>query len=292
MSNVHIEIGVEGRRPDPPTPAEPVTMCTIEQLEIFIADPVTPLVTKHLAAAHLFCCYEVMRVEQAKSCWIDAIRDDEFIEGYVFLDKNLKRDKMQPRPWWAPLYGITGSKLYFETLMTSLKRVKDTYYIFRAYESPDGSVKYATGLLPISLLQTNRLMKSLQEILRMACGFSVTQSQAYTLHSPRHFLPGVAAARGEPGTCRCEIGRWSQSVAQLPSLHPKVNMIRRQRTRAATLPYLYAKNHATERPLAILTRQMQALRIYYVKCEPGNLPAFGGLKNLTVFAKTKGPHED
>ena len=49
-----------------------------------------------------------------------------------------------------------------------------------------------------------------------------------------------------------------------------------------------SKNHATERPLAILTRQMQALRTYYVKRGPGNLPTFGGLKNLTVFAKTKG----
>jgi len=74
-------------------------------------------------------------------------------------------------------------------------------------------------------------------------------------------------------------------------------MIRRHRTQAATLPDLYAKknkkkNHATERPLAILTRQMQALRTYYVKCGPGNLPTFGGLKKLTLFAKTKGPHEN
>jgi len=98
MSNVDIETGVKGRRPDPPVPAEPVTMWMIEQLEVFIADPATPLVAKHLAAAYLFCYYAVMRVEQAQSCWIDAIRDDEFIQGYVFLDKNPKRDKMQPRP--------------------------------------------------------------------------------------------------------------------------------------------------------------------------------------------------
>jgi len=63
MSNVDIETGVKGCRPDPPVPAEPVTMWMIEQLEIFIADPATPLVAKHLAAAHLFCGYAVMRVE-------------------------------------------------------------------------------------------------------------------------------------------------------------------------------------------------------------------------------------
>jgi len=198
---------------------------------------------------------------------------------------------MQPRPWWAPLYGITGSKLYFETLMSSLEGVMDKCNIFRAYESPDDSVN-VTGLLPAPLLQTNGLMISLQEMLCMACSFSVTQSQAYTLHSPRHFLPGVSAVRGEPGTCICEIGRLNQSVAQLPSLRPEVNMIRRHRTRAAALPDLYVKNHATEQPLAILTRQMQALETCYVKCGPGNLPTFGSLKNLTVFSKTQGPHED
>ena len=109
MSNVDIETRVKGRRPDTPVPAEPVTMWM--QLEIFIADPATPLVAKHLATAYLFCCYAVMRVEQAQSCWIDAIRDDEFIEGYVFLDKNPKRDKMQPRPWWAHLHGIKKTTL-------------------------------------------------------------------------------------------------------------------------------------------------------------------------------------
>jgi len=45
-------------------------------------------------------------------------------------------------------------------------------------------------------------------------------------------------------------------------------------------------------PLAILNRQMGALRTYYKKCGPGNLPLYGGLRNLTIFKKTGGPHED
>jgi len=106
MSNLDTETGVKGRRPDPPVPAEPVTMWMIEQIEIFSADPATPLVAKHLAAAYLFCYYTVMRVEKAQSCWIDVIQDDDFIEDYAFLDKTPKRDKMQPRPWWTPLYDI------------------------------------------------------------------------------------------------------------------------------------------------------------------------------------------
>ena len=113
---------------------------------------------------------------------------------------------MQPRPFWAPSYGITNSKLYFTTLLDSLKDVTDKCYIFRAYNCPDGSVKNATGFLPGPLLQSHGIMKAIQEVLQTACGFSVEQSQACSLHSPRHFLAEVSAARGEPGTCPCEIG--------------------------------------------------------------------------------------
>jgi len=34
-----------------------------------------------------------MRVEQAQLCWIGAVCDNEFVEGYVFLDKNPRRAK-------------------------------------------------------------------------------------------------------------------------------------------------------------------------------------------------------
>jgi len=250
------------------------------------------MVAKHLAAACLFCFHAVMRIEQAQDCWIDTVRDDEFIEGYVFLDKNPVRSKMQTRPFWAPLYGTPNSKLYFSTLLHSLKDVTDKCYIFRAYKSPDSSVKNATGFLPGPLLQSHGLMKAIQEVLQMACGFSVEQSQAYTLHSPRHFLPEVLAARGEPGTCRCEIGRGSHSVAQLPVLRPETNMLRQHRERASTLPDLYARNNATKRPLTILRRQMESLRDFAVTCGPGKLPMHGGLQNVSKFKATGGPHED
>jgi len=152
---------------------------------------------------------------------------------------------MQPRPFWAPLYGITNSKLYFTTLLYSLKDVTDKCYIFRAYKSPDGSVKNATGFLPGPLLQSHGLMKAIHQGLQMDCGFLVEQSQAYTLHSPRHFLPEVSAARGEPGICRCEIGRRIHSVDQLPALRPETNMLQKHRARASTLPDSYARNKAT-----------------------------------------------
>jgi len=129
---------------------------------------------------------------------------------------------------------IWNFKLYFTTLLDSLKDVTDKCYIFRAYKSPDGSVKNATGFLPGPLLQSHGLMKAIQEVLQITCGFSVEQSQVYTLHSLRDFLPEVSAARGEPGTCQCEIGRWSHSVAQLPAVEPETNMSRKHRTRSST----------------------------------------------------------
>ena len=72
-----------------------------------------------------------MRVEQAQDCWIETVHNDEFIEGYVCLDKNPGQSNMQPRPFWAPLYGIKNSKLYVTTLLDSLKDVTDKCYIFR-----------------------------------------------------------------------------------------------------------------------------------------------------------------
>jgi len=184
-----------------------------------------------------------------------------------------------------------NSKLYFTTLLDSLKDVTDKCYIFRAYKNPDGSMKNATGFLPGPLLQSHGLMKAIQEVLQMACGFSVEQSQAYNLHSPRHLLPKVSATRGEPGTCWCEIGRWSHSVAQLPALRPETNMLRKHRARVSTFPDLYAKDNATQRPLAILGRQMKALRDFSIKCGPAT-SMHGNLQNLTKFKTTDGPHED
>ena len=75
-------------------------------------------------------------------------------------------------------------------MLDSLTDVTDKCFteVFRAYKSPDSSVENATGFLPGPLLQSHGLMKAIQEVLQMACGFSVEQSQAYTLRSPRQFL--------------------------------------------------------------------------------------------------------
>ena len=84
-----------------------------------------------------------------------------------------------------------------------------------------------------------------------------------------NFPMEVSAARGEPGTCRCEIGRWSHSVAQIPALRSETSMLRKHRARVSTLPNLYARNNATQRHLVILRRQIKSLCNFAVKYGPG-----------------------
>ena len=64
-------------------------------------------------------------------------------------------------------------KLYCTTMLDSLTDVTDKCFteVFRAYKSPDSSVENATGFLPGPLLQSHGLMKAIQEVLQMACGF-------------------------------------------------------------------------------------------------------------------------
>ena len=199
---------------------------------------------------------------------------------------------MQPRYFWAPLYGITNSKLYFTTLLDSLKDVTDKFYIFRAYKSPDGSVKNATGFLPGPLLQSHAHMKAIQEVLQMACGFSVdkvkhthytapvTSSQKYQRHGVSLASAGAKLVDG--------VTVW----LNYPLLDQRPTCCGKHRARVSALPDLYAKNDATKRPLAILGKQMKALRDFSVKCGSGKLPMHGGLQNLTKFKTMGGPHED
>ena len=63
--------------------APPLTLAR-EGHDFFLEYKLLGLTRHHaraLAPAYVFCCYAVMRFEQAKECWIDTVRNDEFIEG-------------------------------------------------------------------------------------------------------------------------------------------------------------------------------------------------------------------
>jgi len=57
----------------------------------------TPRTGSRSSIPFLLLCSDEGRT--AQECWIDTVRNDEFIEGYVCLDKNPVPSKMQPRPF-------------------------------------------------------------------------------------------------------------------------------------------------------------------------------------------------
>jgi len=246
-----------------------------------------------LAATYFFCYYAGMRVEQAQECWIDMVCNEEFIEGYFCLDKNPVRSKMQPRPFWAPLYWITNSKLYFTTLLDSLKDVTDKCYIFFALTRVQTAL-FKTRLVSQQDLYCSRMdsWKPFRKFCKWHMGSRsnkvkhtpytapITSSQKYQRH-------GVSLA---PTGAKLvdEVTVW----LNCPLLDQRLTCC--ENSEQGFPPFLICtpKNNATQRPLAILGRQMKALLDFSVKCGPGKLPMHGGLQNLTKFKTTGGPHED
>ena len=279
-----------GRAQHVPEPAQPPSVRMVQQLEEFVDDKRNSMVLRHLAAAYLFCCFAAMRVEQAQNCWIAGVRDQEIIEGYVALDKHPRRESMQPRPFWLETGGITGSNEWFEVLWDTLEGVRHQRFIFRAFRGKNAAE--ATEFLNGPLRSGHGLVEAIQAMLQKACGLTRSESEVYTLHGPRHFLPEVAMARGEPDTCRVELGRWSRSVAQLPSMRPTVRqvMLAKHNRACATMADLYAQHSAAARPIAIIKRQMAALRVCVQRhSHPGAnpLPKVGGWDLVPKFSKSQ-----
>ena len=183
---------------------------------------------------------------------------------------------------------MTGSIAWWEVLRETLDEVSDKKFIFRAFE---GDVLTSNTFLPGPLIEGRGLIEALQATLRVACGLSMEESKAYTLHSPRHFMPEVSSSREEPVACRNELGRWTGSAAQDDSLMPKV-----RETRAGRHTYtpkhmvdVYAQNPLARIPITILGRQMDALRAYVRPVEAaGGLPAYGGWEDIPKFAPRGG----
>jgi len=216
---------------------------------------------------------------------------DEFVEGFVACEKNPKRGKRTPRPWWAPLYGATNSRLWLDILLDTLEDVKEDCYIFRGFFSPDGSVLNATALAPGPLQCGYHLSKAMQQILQLACGWTIPQAAVYSEHSPRHFLNEVARARGEPPACRQEIGRWSFSVAQMACMRPIAGTVRAHLAAICAMPDRYSQEAEKRRPLVILRRQMSAVR-KLVQESGADLPMYDGWHLLQHFTVQGGEFEE
>ena len=288
--NIKLSNCLDGGQKQPPRPATSTSLFIIMALEALLKKGGVGVVQRHLAAAYLFLCYACMRCKQSTDCWITGIMGDEFVEGFVACEKNPKRGKRLPRPWWAPLYGATNSRLWLDTLLETLKDVKDDCYIFRGFFSPDGSVLNASSLAPGPLQCGAQLAGAMQQILQLACGWTVGQSVGYSEHSPRHFLNEVARARGEPAACRQEIGRWSFSVAQMACMRPISGAVRAHMAALRAMPDRYSQEAEKMRPMTILRRQMDAVRKLVAQMG-SDIPEHEGWHLLEHFVVVGGEHE-
>jgi hypothetical protein len=274
LEDIKLSLTLDGGQAESLRPAESTTLFIVTALEAFLLSSGTSIVQSHLAAAYLFLCYACMRCKQSTDCWITGIVEGEFVEGFVACEKNPKRGKRFPRPWWASLYVATGSRLWIDTLVRTLHDVRDDCYIFRAFFSRDNSVLNATELAPGPLRCGAEMTKVMRQILEIACGWSVPQASLYTEHSPRHFLNEVAKAREETPACRQEVGRWSSSVVQMSCMRPVSGSSCRHKMTVSVMPDTYSQGAEKRSPLAILRRQMAKVR--KVVSELGHdLPMYG-----------------
>ena len=80
----------------------------------------------------------------------------------------------------------------------------------------------------------------------------------------------------------------------MSSMRPMIRAQYRHETVCASLPDLYSKHAVTRRPIAILTRQMEALRTF-VDTKHGcssNMPPYGGWGDLEHFKKSGGEFDE
>jgi hypothetical protein len=296
--DIDLSTSWDGGRQQLPSPAPSTSIFMVVALEMLLLRSGTNIVHQHVAAAYLFLCYACMRCAQAQTCWITGILEGDVIEGYVIKEKNPHRKKRHPRPFWAALMGAIGTRLWFDVLMSTLRDVSDGCYIFRAFST--GSVFTASHLVDAPLRCGAQLLGAMHEILQLACGFLIPKEviQLYTEHSPRHFLNETGRARNETPACRHEVGRWSLSVAQIDTLRPFSGAVHAHAVRLMQMPDRYSQEAQKLRPIAILRRQMAAVRELVTRQAPtvadflATFPTYGGWEHLEVFKPTGGEHED
>ena len=123
LQAVSSEIQVDGAS-DLPEAAQVKSLKMVSELEEFCDNEEHIIFERSFAAVILFCTWSCMRLQQAQKVCIQGIRlaasgnplDSIIVEGFVILDKGRKRRDMCPRPFWMPLYGITGSRGWFDLL--------------------------------------------------------------------------------------------------------------------------------------------------------------------------------
>ena len=112
MGDVFLTVGNDGegvpgdsRNPEP---AQLFTPFHLEKLEEFSCGVDTPSEKAHITSDLVFCILCCLRICQTQVCWISGIKDDKFIQGVVFKDKNPNPMNQCSRPFFGMLFGLCG----------------------------------------------------------------------------------------------------------------------------------------------------------------------------------------
>ena len=244
----------------PSVPSESLPVAVVACMERAATDPSRGVFVRVACAFFAFLAVGCIRFEQAQGFRFGAeIPGCRCFEGHILLlEKHPDPSKQGMRPAYIATSGLTGSA-YLRILTASLEGVPGGDFLLRDTDSPSGDPHKATRFL-LKPMSHDRALIAIRSILVSVCGLTPAQAARFGTHSPRHFLPEVALARGIPVEDRCEVGRWSGSSSHDPDLLPSERDAMAWRRRHAAMPDLYAPKAKVMRICKIVTSQLQAAR--------------------------------
>ena len=224
---------------------ESITLAVMESLSRLSAEAASPFVRAH-AAAWFTMGKAALRYEQASSCVVNAVvpwppdaPSFRVMFGSVVSDKNPDRDKMRPRPFWAVVDALDGSRAILDALLPMLDFGADARCLLLDTDSPDGSPLHASGWV-LSPPSSPRALASLRGVLR-AAGVPDEAASLFRHHSFKRFI--LNAVESDPAMTSIdanEVGRFAESTAQNDDLEPVAAMLQRHEARVSVLPARYA----------------------------------------------------
>ena len=224
---------------------ESITLAVMEALSRLSSEATSPFVRAH-AAAWFTMGKGALRYEQASSCVVNAVvpwppeaPSFRVMFGSVVSDKNPDRDKMRPRPFWAVVDALDGSRAVLDALLPMLGLGADVRCLLLDTDSPDGSPLQASGWV-LSPPSSPRALASLRGVLH-AAGVPEEAATLFRHHSFKRFI--LNAVESDPAMNSLdanEVGRFADSTAQSDDLEPVAAMLQRHEARVSVLPARYA----------------------------------------------------
>ncbi|XRB19516.1 hypothetical protein RI054_21g93620 [Pseudoscourfieldia marina] len=237
-------------RADPPA----LSLRAVFALEACATDPSASVFVRHAAAALYLMCLSSLRFEQLQDCEIAPdVSSTLGMIGGVTRPKRTDGSGLHEEHFWFYSLGVTDSPSWRDALLAGLADIPPTArFQMRAWDGLDvySATSWRNG--PASSSQALRALRSILDH-RLGPG----SGAGVDLRSPRHFLPEVAAHRGESSDRAVEIGRWSASsarsaVASTPSTSATSDRVGR-------FPRLYGATGTALRVCQIIRSQVDAV---------------------------------